>query len=127
MDGGFRRRTFLQARRGAVAGGILAAGFLAGVLLFVTAPAPPEDLLGDQANQSKQYLRQMEEYGGTANVLASKLREWFDGLWRGKTLGVTVFCLSALLAVGVFLALTPLPPTTTAGEGDERSTRDDGP
>jgi hypothetical protein len=101
----------LQARRTTVAAVILLAGLGAGLLIFLTASPSSGDLLGDQANQSKQYQREMETYGGTANLLASEIREWFDGLWHGRTLGVTVACLSALLAVAVFLALTPLPPS----------------
>lgn len=100
---------YLQARRRAVTAGILLAGFATGLVLYLAAPAP-DDLLGNQALQSKQYLRQMEVYGGTANVLASEIREWFDGLWHGTTLGITIACLSAFLALVVFLALTPLPP-----------------
>ncbi len=109
----------LQARRRAVAAGILLAGFGAGVFLYLAASSP-DDLLGDQAELSKQYLRQMEVYGGKANVVASEIREWFDGLWQGKTLGITVACLSAVLALAVFLALTPLPPMPGGNGGAER-------
>ncbi len=103
-------RHYLQARRRGVAVAILAAGFVAGLLVYVSAPPSSEDPLADQAYQSKQYQRQMEEYGGAVNELASGFREWFAGLWHGKTLGVTLFCLSALLAGAAYLALTPLPP-----------------
>ena len=71
---------------------------------------PEDDALEQQLQQTKQYQRQMEEYGGTANLLASQFRDWFSGLWHGRTLGITVFCLSVLLALAAFVALTPLPP-----------------
>ncbi len=100
----------LQARRKAIAVAILALGFTTGLLIYLTASPPSADLLGDQANESKQYLREMETYGGTANVIASEIRDWFLSLWQGPTLGITIACLSALLAGLVFLALTPLPP-----------------
>jgi len=103
-------KTYLQARRRAVATGILLTGLGAGLLICLTASPLPEDLLADQANQSKQYQREMETYGGSANLLASQLREWFDALWHGPTLGITVACLAVLLAGVVFLALTPLAP-----------------
>ena len=50
----------------------------------------------------------MEVYGGTANVLASELREWFAGLWQGRRLAFTVALLGILLAAGARLVLTPL-------------------
>ncbi len=109
MPGGGLKES-LQLRRQAVALGILLAGFVAGLVLYLTVPPPVEDVLGNQADQSKQYLRQMEEYGGAINQLATSFRDWFNGLWHGPTLGVTVFCLSALVAGAVYLALTPLPP-----------------
>ncbi len=101
---------YLQTRRKGVAAAILLAGFVVGLLVYIAAPPPSQDPLADQAYESKQYQRQMEEYGGAVNQLASGFREWFNGLWHGKTLGVTVFCLSALLAGAAYLALTPLPP-----------------
>ncbi len=107
----------LQARRGALAAAILLAGLGAGLVIYLTAPAPSEDILGDQAEQSKQYLREVETYGGTANVVASQMREWFDSLWQGPRLGITVACVSALLAGVVFLALTPLPERSGRASG----------
>ncbi len=64
-------------------------------------PVMPED--------SKKYLRDMELYGGKANVLADQLRRGFDGLWHGKSLAYTIACISALLALGVFAAASRLP------------------
>ena len=101
---------FLQARRRTVAAGILLAGFAAALLIYVTA-TPPGDLPGDRPEDSKQYLRQMEVYGGTANVLAAEIRGWLEGLSHGRALAFTVACLSVLLAFVVVIALTPLPPT----------------
>ncbi len=98
----------LQARRNAVAAGILALGVLVGVAIYARAVQTADD--GQRLEDTKQYLRQMEVYGGTANVLASELREWFDGLWHGRSLAFTVVFLSVVLAAGARLALTPLPP-----------------
>jgi len=106
----------LQARRKPIAAAILVAGFVTGAVLYLTGSPPPESLLGGQANESKQYLREVETYGGTANVLATEVREWFDSLWQGPRLGITVACLSALLAVVVFLVLTPLPRVQRDGQ-----------
>jgi hypothetical protein len=105
---------FITARRKAVAAGILLAGFAAALLIYFTA-APPSDLLGERLEDSKRYLRQMEIYGGKANVLASEIRERFAGLWHGRALAFTVAGLSVLLAFAVFAALSPLPPTVDPG------------
>ncbi len=103
----------LQTRRDAVAVGILAAGLLVGCAIYVRAVQTAGD--EERLEDSKQYLRQMEVYGGTANVLASELREWFGGLWHGRALAFTVAFLSVLLAGGARLVLTPVPPPPDGG------------
>jgi hypothetical protein len=105
--------SLIAARRKAVAAGILLAGFAAGLLIYFT--ATPSDLLGERPEDSKRYLRQMEIYGGKANILASEIRERFAGLWHGRALAFTVAGLSVLLALAVFAALSPLPPTVDPG------------
>ncbi len=97
-------KRFLEAHRHPVAIALLLGGLGIGLAIYLTASPPPDTLLPE----SKQYLREMETYGGTANVLATELRVWFDGLWQGPTLGITIACLSAVLALIVFVALTPL-------------------
>ena len=98
-----------QERRTSVAATLLVAGLLVSCLLYVRATRPGNDS-EERADDSKQYLRQMEVYGGTANVLASELREWFAELWTGRRLAFTVAFLSLVVAVAARLLLTPLPP-----------------
>jgi hypothetical protein len=105
---------FIEARRTAVAGGILFAGCAAALLIYLTA-APPGDPLGARPEDSKVYLRRMEMYGGKANVLAYELRERFAGLWHDRALAFTVAGLSALLALAVFSVFRPLPPPVDPG------------
>ncbi len=62
----------------------------------------------------------MEEYGGTANVLASEAREWLQGLWHGRRLAITIACLSLLAAGVAFIALTPLPGSSVQEQPAER-------
>jgi hypothetical protein len=99
---------FLQARRKHVAAGILLAGFAAALVIYLAAAYAPEDPSGYRPEDSKPYLRQMELYGGKANVFASELRQWFNGLWHGRALAYTVASLSLLLTLAVFMAFTPL-------------------
>jgi hypothetical protein len=103
-------RLLLQARRKAIAAGIVLAGLAAGLVIYVTAGPAAENPLGYRPEDTKRYLRQMEVYGGKANVMAAGFREWFGGLWHGRTLAFTVAVLSALLALAFLFAFTPLPP-----------------
>ena len=117
-----------RLRRNAVSAAVLAAGLVAAAVIRLTATPPPPDPLGDQAATSKKYLREMERFGGKANVVASEYREWFDGLWQGKRLAGTVAVLSVLLAAILFVALTPLPPADRPPSGEKREpTRPSGP
>ncbi len=59
---------------------------------------------------SKQYLRALELYGGQANVLAYEIREWFVGLWHGKSLAYIVAGVAIVVALGVFYGASRLPP-----------------
>ncbi len=104
-EGGLLGR--LEARRNAVSMGILLAGFLAACVVYVRAGAPADQ--GAAPEDSKQYVREMELYGGKANLLAGELREWLGGLWHGRSLAFTLLALSALVAGAVRFALTPTP------------------
>ncbi len=117
MAGGRLKQSF-QPRRKVIALGILLVGLAAGLFIYLTA-SPPDDALREQMEATKEYERQMEMYGGTANVLASQIREWFAALWQGPTLGITVACLSAVLALVVFVVLIPLPRVPGA-DGEHR-------
>lgn len=93
-----------------ISAAILIAGLLSAIVIYWNAAPPPELPLGADPEESKQYLRQMELYGGKANVLGEELREWFDGLWHGRSLAFTVGLLALLLAAGFRVAAIPLPP-----------------
>jgi len=74
-------------------------------------PIMPED--------SKQYLRGLELYGGKANVLMDQLRRGFIGLWHGRSLAFTVACITIFISFGVFYAANYLLPSRV--ESDEHS------
>ena len=59
--------------------------------------------------ESKKYLRDMELYGGKANVIADELRRWVVGLWQGKSLAYTVACIAIVTSFGVFYVASHLP------------------
>jgi len=96
-----------------VFGAILAIGLAASAVLYWKATLPDPNPLGDPED-SKQYLRQMQVYGGTANVMASEIRLWFESLWHGTRLAYTVAFLT-LLTAGAYWLFTR-PPLETVSE-----------
>jgi hypothetical protein len=93
---------------------ILIAGLLSSAVIFWNASP---DLAGYDPEDSKQYLRQMELYGGKANLLAYDFREWFIGLWHGRSLALTVAVIAVLLSAGFRLAAIPVPRLTRTYPG----------
>lgn len=87
-----------------VAAAILIVGLASAIWIYRNAASSTGDILGYNPEESKQYLRAMELYGGKANVLAAELRQWFDGLWHGTRLAYTTACATVLLAGAFWLA-----------------------
>ena len=98
---------------------ILLVGLGCAVLIYRTAQNNSAGVLGYEEGggsiypimpeDSKKYLRDLELYGGKANVLMDELRRWFVGLWHGKSLAFTVACITIIISFGVFYAASHLP------------------
>lgn len=87
---------------------ILAAGLGAAVAIYLRAGPDAPDPLGYDPLEDKRYVRQLEMYGGKANVLAAQLTQWFDDRWHGRSLAYTVAFLTLLAAWGFrFVATHP--------------------
>jgi len=69
--------------------------------------------------RSKKYQHDLELYGGKAAVLADDFNRWFDGLWRGRSLAVTMGCISALLSFSFFVAARNAHSDGNADRGQE--------
>lgn len=93
---------------------ILIVGLGSAVVIYVAAQLSG-NLPESDAQDSKQYLRAMELYGGKANLLASELRQWFNGLWHGTRLAVTVACITVVVA-GLFWLISTTEVEPTRGE-----------
>ncbi|MFZ1907873.1 MAG: hypothetical protein WAU52_02205 [Burkholderiales bacterium] len=65
------------------------------VINGVAYPVAPAD--------SKAYQRELERFGGKANVLAAEITQWFAGLWQGRKLAFTVAFLTALVSLALYL------------------------
>ncbi len=99
---------------------ILALGLLGAALIYVTAKDGPEDaasyvVIDGTAypvapGSSKTYVRQLQRYGGKAAVILDEFNRWFEGLWHGKSLAITVAWISVLVSFGIFLFARYLLP-----------------
>jgi len=79
---------------------LLAVGFTAAIVIFVLAPSPADNPLGYDPMDTKQYVHDLEVYGGQANVLAAQFERWFLDLWRGRNLAYSI-AISTLLLVWI--------------------------
>jgi hypothetical protein len=109
-----------EARVRATTGAIIVVGFACAVLIFF-ANGDSGNVSAYRPEDSKKYLREMEVYGGKANVLASDLRSWFDSLWHGRTLAFTVAAIALLVALLYRFLTTPLPSGAASNSGQERN------
>ena len=110
----------LKARLTLAAVLVLVAGLTSALLIHAFADEVPPDAIGYivvdgikypiAPSQSKRYVRDLERFGGKASVLFDEFDRWFAGLWRGKTLGITIGCLCAAVSAGLFLFAAALPP-----------------
>jgi len=95
-------------------------GLGAAVLIYLLAGEGPQGAQGSRFDDggaqqalsevSKSYLRNMEYYGGKANVMAYELRLWIDGLFQGKNLAFTVGAVSLAVALCFFILARLVPP-----------------
>lgn len=60
--------------------------------------------------QSKPYQRDLERYGGKANVIFDEINRWFASLWHGKRLGMTLGWISVIASLVLFLLARYLYP-----------------
>ncbi|MGH7995111.1 MAG: hypothetical protein ACREFX_02045 [Opitutaceae bacterium] len=89
---------------------ILVAGIAAGVVIFLTAQPDAPNPLGYDPKNTKEYVREMELYGGQANIFAAEITDWFRGLWHGKELAFTVAALALIVAWVLWFFGTHPPP-----------------
>lgn len=99
-----------MTRRSRITSAILVLGLAASLVIYLRAQAPADNPLGYDPEDTKRYRREMEVYGGTANLLASDVREWLVSLWHGERLAFTVAFLTALSAAGYRFFSRPIAP-----------------
>ncbi len=95
---------------------ILLAGVSLATWIYVGAENASEAALGYEngypinPGDSKQYQRDMELYGGKANLLADEFRRWLAGWFQGKSLAVIVAGASLLVSLGCFYGADRVSP-----------------
>ena len=99
---------------------ILVAGLGSAVLIYHNAENDLSSVMGYEKGSdgsvypimpqdSKKYLRDLELYGGKANVIADEFRRWLVGLWYGKSLAFTVACIAIFISFVLFYIAGQLP------------------
>jgi hypothetical protein len=87
---------------------ILLIGLGSALVIYIMAPDATAGVLGYEIIggrmypivPDKMYVRNMELYGGDWAVLANDITRWYDGLWQGKSLAVTIAFI-AIMSAGV--------------------------
>ena len=89
-----------------VTASMLAVGLGIALTIYLLATPGGANPRGLEPEDSKKYLRELEVFGGTANLLASQIRGAWNGLWHGRNLAVTVGGLTILLALAFWFIAT---------------------
>ncbi|HEY2000448.1 hypothetical protein [Paraburkholderia sp.] len=98
---------------------ILVAALIGACVIYLTTPAP-DSAEQFYAAKDPRYQITLQQIGGTAEVIAAGLHQWFDSLWNGKALAYTVAALGAAAAVVCFLIGHFLAFDLPDERGDER-------
>jgi len=108
-----------HARFRILAAAILVIGLGCAVAIYWN--AGPDTGSDYELDETKQYLRSLELYGGSANVLATELRNWLGSLWHGTRLAFTVAFMTVVAAFVCWLLSLDLPaPASEDDHVDDR-------
>ena len=98
---------------------VLALGLGSAITIYFTAKPTSDDPFGSNLLDSKKSLRELEFYGGKANVLSAEFQQWFIGLWHGRTLAATIAVLTIVLASAFWFIASNLASDVDAQTGEE--------
>jgi hypothetical protein len=77
-------------------------GWVVGIAIYVSA-AGDDQLPFELTDDSKLYVRRIEELGGKSAVIYQQIGDFLGSLWQGPQLGVTIAVLSSIVALCWFL------------------------
>jgi hypothetical protein len=123
--------TNLQTRLYLITAVILLVGLGSAVLIYMTSENYSGGVLGYEIvggsvhpiapEESKKYIHDLTLYGGKAAVVADEFNRWFFGLWHGKSLSLTVACITIFISLGFFLVAYHLPSDLKSEVPDENN------
>ena len=110
---------------------ILLFGLTSATWIYVTNEDAPANILGYEIvggqaylvapENSKVYIHDLKLMGGNSAVLADELSRWFVSLWHGKSLALTVACLTIFISLGFFFFARTSPPESDSDTHDENN------
>ena len=89
---------------------LLLAGLSGSAFIYLNATGSSGNSSEYEFEGTKQYVHDLELYGGKANVLATEFGKWFAGLWHGKSLAFTLATITIIISLGLFLVAHHMPP-----------------
>jgi hypothetical protein len=77
---------------------------LSGAYQIVVVDGVPQPIA---PNESRAYRRELQRYGGKMALLFDDIGRWWNGLWYGRALALTVAFISVIVSFALyFIALT---------------------
>ncbi len=70
-------------------------------------------------NESKAYVRELQRFGGKMALVIDDIDRWWDGLWHGRSLAITVAFLTVLTAFALYFIALALPEDSPPGGTSE--------
>ena len=92
----------LQTRLYLCSAVIMLVGLGTAAVVYLSAGDMPEGVPDFDIEGSRRSLRDLELYGGKANVLVAEFMAWFGGLWHGKSLACTIASITAVISSALF-------------------------
>ena len=105
--------TNLQTRLYLITAIILLVGLGSAILIYLKAGDASDNILIYEFEHSNVYRHNLELYAGKWNVLADEFSRWLDGLWHGRSLALTVACITILISFVILVVAYHLPADTT--------------
>ena len=95
---------------------LLLVGWVSAGVIYLTVEDEPENPWVEEIQNSKKYRHEIEVYGGKLNIIGNDLSRWWDRLWHGKALALTIAALTAFTSLMLIVAAShlQLPPADSA-------------
>ena len=98
---------------------VLMVGVTSSIFIYLTAENASDNVSAYEFEGSKQYIHDLELYGGKANVLAAEFGEWAEGLWHGKTLAFTIGSIAIFMSLVLFFVAYHMPSEAKSDDRDD--------